>query len=376
MTARAMPASGHGLAAALSGELRYSTVWEDYRLLDRGLRVDSEDEILCVASAGCNVLNLLLHAPRRIVAIDFNPAQAALVELKLAALRTLEHVQLLRLLGVEDERDRLTLYERVRPALSPAARAWWDANTGIIETGIEASGRLERYIAAFREEHLSRIHPADRLETLFTITSPAARRRYAIEQLFTPELVDAFRSYFTRDSLGARGRSVEQLRYVDATDVSAWFLRRFRWVCAALPARGNFYLERFLFGHTRDGEDGPPYLRRESYGRLRALAPRVEVVCEPLESYLTGRVRGFSKAALSDVFEYLAEDESDHLFELLARAVRPGGRMAYWNLLVPRSSPSRLHDRVRPLPRLSHALWRADRAWFYSAFHVEAICAA
>jgi S-adenosylmethionine-diacylglycerol 3-amino-3-carboxypropyl transferase len=109
---------------------------------------------------------------------------------------------------------------------------------------------------------------------------------------------------------------------------------------------------------------------------VRALARRVEVVCEPLESYLSRRVSAFDKAALSDAFEYLAAEECDAIFEQLARAIRVGGRLAYWNLLVPRSCPPRLHDRVRPLERLSRALWRRDRAWFYSAFHVETICAA
>lgn len=376
MTAHALASDRAVLSAALSGELRYSTVWEDHVLLERGLRVEAGDEILCVASAGCNVLNLLLHAPRRIVAIDFNPAQTALVELKLAAATALSHAEFLNLLGIDAGGERLALYERVRPGLSTGARNWWDARTGCIASGIEAAGRLERYIAAFRDEHLLRIHPASRIEALFAFTSLSAQRRYAIEQLFTPELVDAFRSYFTRESLAARGRSVEQLRYVENSEVGSWFLRRLRWACAAIPARGNFYLERFLLGHGLGPEHAPPYARREWFERLRALAPRVEVVCEGLESYLVRRTRAFTKAALSDVFEYLSEEESAGLFEQLAHAVRPGGRIAYWNLFVPRTCPAYLHGRVRPLDRLSHALWRRDRAWFYSAFHVEALCAA
>jgi S-adenosylmethionine-diacylglycerol 3-amino-3-carboxypropyl transferase len=52
-----------------------------------------------------------------------------------------------------------------------------------------------------------------------------------------------------------------------------------------------------------------------------------------------------------------------------------GGRLAFWNLFVPRESPISQRDRIRPLPRLSRALARRDRAWFYSAFHVEEVLA-
>ena len=377
MTVALASPGGTGLATALAGELRYSTVWEDHLLLEQALRIESGDELLVIAGAGCNVLNLLLRAPRHIVAIDFNPAQAALVELKLAALRLLEHDELLALLGIDPHDDVLALYERVRPLLGTAARRWWDVNVHLLSQGIEQAGRLERYIAGFREQHLLRIHTRDRVERIFTIASPAERRRYVIEEIFTPALVDAFRGYFTAESLASRGRSAEQSRYVNGVDVPGWFLRRLRWACAVLPTRGNFYLQRFLLGTVAVDEVGPPYLRRATYERLRALAPRVEVVCAPLEEYLVARRdRLISKAALSDAFEYLSEDESNALFACLAERMAPRARLAYWNLFVRRQSPESLRHRVRPLERLSHALWRRDRAWFYSAFHVEELCVA
>ena len=372
----AVAAGSSGLAAALAGELRYSTVWEDHLLLEEGLAVDSDDELLVIASAGCNVLNLLLRAPRRIVAIDFNPAQIALVELKLAALRALDHSQFLALLGVREGEDPLALYELVRAKLSPPSRSWWDGQTPALAAGIEGAGRLERFIAGFREQHLAHIHTPERLAALFTIEPESARRRYAIEELLTPELVDAFRSYFTRESLAARGRSPEQLRYVETADIAGSLLRRLRWVCAALPTRDNFYLERFFFGAARDSDRAAPYLRRSAFARLQALAPRVELVCADLAEYLdTNRTATLTKAALSDVFEYLSDDESDALFGRLATTLPPGGRIAYWNLFVPRRRPSRLSERLRRLDELSRALTRRDRAWFYSAFHVEETCA-
>jgi S-adenosylmethionine-diacylglycerol 3-amino-3-carboxypropyl transferase len=361
--------------AIADGSLRYSSVWEDYRLLERGLAIDESSDVLMIAGAGCNVLNLLLRAPRRIVALDFNPAQTALVELKLAAIRTLSHDDFVHLLGVRPFTDRLELYDRVRPALSAAAQRWWDANVATLEQGIEQSGRLDRYIAEFREHHLSRVHASDAVDRLLSLDDPEARRRFAHDAFFTPAFAAVFRAYFTRESLAGRGRDESQFRYVTDVDVGGWFWQRLQWVATNLPTRGNFYLERFLRGTARDLDAGPPYLRPRNYARLRALSQRVDVVTDTLDGYLAAAPRGtVSAAGLSDVFEYMSSAASDALFSRLAAVLEPGGRIAFWNLFVTRC-PSRNAPRFQPRRALSRALWRRDRSWFYRDFHVVEVVA-
>jgi len=270
----------------------------------------------------------------------------------------------------------LALYDRVRPLLSAASRAWWDAHAAMLTAGVQSAGRLDGYIAGFWRAHPEAVPAADVLERLFALDDEVARARLVDDELFTPALLVAFDRYFTRESLGGRGRDLAQMRYVGETDVTAHFRARLRWACTAIPTRGNFYLERFFYGGTRRVSDGPPYLRPAAFGRLRALVGRVEVVTEQLETYLAGSpARSWSGAALSDVFEYLSAEASDMLFARLVEALRPGGRLAYWNLFVPRRSPASLRRQIRPLASRSRALSRQDRAWFYRAFHVEEVCA-
>jgi len=358
--------------AIADGALRYSSVWEDHRLLERALTI-GESDLLIIASAGCNVLNLLLRAPRRIVALDFNPAQTALVELKLAAIRTLSHPELLSLLGVRGARDRLDLYDRVRSSMSESARNWWDAQLAVLEGGVESAGRLDRYIAEFRDCHLRRVHSPDVIDRLFTIDDRDARRRYARDVVFTPAFEDVFRSYFTRESLAGRGRDDSQFRYVGDIDVGGWFWQRLQWVATELSTRDNFYLDSFLRGGVRDLEAGPPYLRRSNLERLRSLVDRVEVITDSLEGCLSSTTpHAFDGAALSDVFEYMPEEQAEQLFGQLGDAIRPRGRVAFWNLFVPRC-PAPGHSRLQPLPSLSDDLWRCDRSWFYRGFHVAEV---
>jgi len=51
------------------------------------LKICAEDTVLTLTSGGCNALNLLLHGAGRVVAVDCNPAQSALLELKATAIR-------------------------------------------------------------------------------------------------------------------------------------------------------------------------------------------------------------------------------------------------------------------------------------------------
>ena len=62
--------------------LRYSLVWEGHRTLAAALDVRPSDELLVICSAGCNALNALLLGARRVTAIDLNPVQLHLLELK------------------------------------------------------------------------------------------------------------------------------------------------------------------------------------------------------------------------------------------------------------------------------------------------------
>ena len=70
--------------------LVYNTCWEDPRLDRVALELGPDDTLLVVTSAGCNVLDYALTGPRHIHAVDLNPRQNALLELKLAGIRRLD----------------------------------------------------------------------------------------------------------------------------------------------------------------------------------------------------------------------------------------------------------------------------------------------
>src|SRR6202035_5395519 len=71
--------------------LIYNTCWEDPALDRVALNLQADDRVLVITSAGCNALDYLLAGAGEVNAVDVNPIQNALLELKVAGLRALEY---------------------------------------------------------------------------------------------------------------------------------------------------------------------------------------------------------------------------------------------------------------------------------------------
>ena len=125
-------------------EYIYTFTWEDPRIDHELLNITPDDAMLCITSAGDNVLDYILGAtPRRIHAVDLNPNQNHLLELKIAALQTLPYAQFWKLFGT----GRLVnfkdiLIEKLSPHLSSQACQYWlshayvfSTHGGLYETG-------------------------------------------------------------------------------------------------------------------------------------------------------------------------------------------------------------------------------------------------
>ena len=116
--------------------LRYAQCWEDGDIMLEALDIQPGQTCLSIASGGDNTLAMLSREPARVIAIDFNPAQIASLELRVAAYRELEHGELLELVGSRQSRRRGELYARCRNLLSPSSRNFWDRHSKAIAQGI------------------------------------------------------------------------------------------------------------------------------------------------------------------------------------------------------------------------------------------------
>ncbi|KAH7046041.1 hypothetical protein B0J12DRAFT_149765 [Macrophomina phaseolina] len=104
----------------------YAFTWEDSRVDSRLLQVKSSDVVLAITSAGDNILSFALEKPKRIHAVDLNPAQNHLLELKVASFTALPYSDVWKLFGEgKHESFRELLITKLSPHLSSLAFQFW-----------------------------------------------------------------------------------------------------------------------------------------------------------------------------------------------------------------------------------------------------------
>ncbi|MGI9173980.1 MAG: DUF3419 family protein [Rhodothermales bacterium] len=352
-------------------QIRYAQCWEDADVLLRGLDVRPGDDCLVIASAGDNALAMLTRHPSRVVALDLSPAQLHALALRVAAYRVLEHAELLELVGSRPSGRRPALYARCRKALSPAARRFWDVRTQLIEGGIGAAGRFENYLRLFRQFVLPLAHTRDRVERLLTSNSPGARARFYDDVWCNRRWQMLARAFFSRWAMGRLGRDPSFFAHVEGT-VADRVLARVRHAVVDLDPSNNPYLHWILTG--RHGEALPLALRPEHFETIRDNLDRLSWHEASLEGFLaTQPDASFSHFGMSNLFEYVSRPHYHALLEEIIRVGRPGGRLAYWNLFVPRSRPEYLASHLLPCEQLAQALHEEDQTFFYQRFIVEAL---
>jgi S-adenosylmethionine-diacylglycerol 3-amino-3-carboxypropyl transferase len=352
-------------------DIRYAQCWEDADVLLDGLDVRPGDVCLSIASAGDNALALLTRSPALVLALDLSPAQLACVELRVAAYRALEHAELLELIGSTPSRRRGDLYRRCRPLLSAEARDFWDGRREAVSAGVGSAGKFERYFGLFRRYVLPLVHGRARTDALLRGGTLEERRRFYERQWDSFRWRLLFRVFFSRFVMGRMGRDPSFFAYVEG-DVASRILGRARYAVTELSPADNPYLQWIMTG--RHTSALPLALRPEHFATIRANLDRLQWRRQSVEDFLAGsEPRSVDRFNLSDIFEYMSEENYHRLLERLAGAGRCGGRLAYWNMLVPRSRPEALANKLRPLTELAQRLHGQDKAFFYSRFVVEEV---
>jgi S-adenosylmethionine-diacylglycerol 3-amino-3-carboxypropyl transferase len=349
----------------------WSTTWEDDAIVDAALELQAGDKLLMVAGAGCNLFSALLHEPARVVAVDINPAQIALVELKLAAIRALDHAAFLAFMGITESVDRARVYQQLRASLPEAARVFWDAHGADLARGLLYTGRVEQMFGEFPAVW-ARIERPEVIERLFSFGDDVpAQAKYFEDVIATPALRAAVARHFGLEQR-RRARLVIPVMArcfggrEEAFDEMWWgMIER---ACTKMPLSRNPYIQLMLTGAYRSLAEAPPYLHAKHYPTLQATIDRVECITAPLEEVVRDRARGFTKANLSNVFLNFDDNAKEILTADLVQRLPSGGRFCYLDRFIA-TGPARQH--LRSLDALAATLAEQDRLTFSGQLHIE-----
>jgi S-adenosylmethionine-diacylglycerol 3-amino-3-carboxypropyl transferase len=371
-----------------SRSLVYNTCWEDPAVDRQALRLGAEDSVLVITSAGCNALDYALEGPRRIYAVDANPRQTALLELKLAGIRKLEFDDYFQIFGDGYHSRFRELYrQRLRDELSDFARSFWD-RYGHWFTSRHGSfyyHGLAGFVArGFCSYFRLRPQLASGIRELFTCKDLDAQRRIYDEQvspeLWTPTINWVLGRQLTMSLIGVPHpqRRLVQAQHQDGV---AGFIRdAIDYVFRNLPAKDNYFWRVYLYGsYTR--ECCPEYLKPDKFSALKSgLVDCIEPHTCTVTEFLDKSEDPISRFVLLDHMDWMSSYHPAALIDewnaILAHA-RPGARIL---LRSAQARPEFLdwvevgaqHRRLQELVQFDHTraarLQAQDRVHTYAGF--------
>ncbi|MGK7922575.1 MAG: DUF3419 family protein [Trichodesmium sp.] len=275
--------------------LVYVTCWEDPRLDRVAMNLSKDDTVLVLTSAGCNALEYALDEPEHIYAVDVNPRQNALLELKIAGIRKLDYSSFFQLFGEGHLANFKEVYQQqLRGYLSPFAQQYWDTHGARYfaskrpfffhgTTGIFAQ------LINFYIDRVVKVR--DEINALLKAqTIEEQRQIYYDEQLnqrfwkkFIRQIMD---SDLTLWMLGVPPQQRQQMERYLKNGVSGFVEDCCQQVFSEIPMWDNYFWRVFLEGkYTRSC--CPEYLKPENFQLLKAgLVDRISVHTDILAQFL------------------------------------------------------------------------------------------
>lgn len=368
--------------------LVYAQIWEDPEIDMEALAITPDSHVVTIASGGCNVFSYLTADPRRITAVDLNPAHVALNKLKqVAAMHLPDHAAFRAFFADADRPGNVDAYARyLRPHLDAATRAYWDGREGVgpqritwFAKGFYRQGALGKLIGFVH--FLGRLYGIDPAEILKA--GSIEEQRHIFETRFAPFfdkkllrwLVDQPAALF---GFGIPPAQYDLLKVDDSAGITGALRSRLRKLACDFDLRDNYYAwQAFGRGYGKhDDAPLPPYLQAGHHAAVRSRADRVEIRHQNMVDYLESMsAQSLDRYVLLDAQDWMTDAQLTRLWSEITRTAKPGARVLYRTAAVPDvvagHVPDDLLDQWDYAPRAQREDWtRRDRSAVYGMTHL------
>ena len=368
--------------------LVYAQIWEDPVIDMEALEITPDSHVVTIASGGCNVFSYLTADPKRITAVDLNPAHIALNKLKqAAALHLPDYASFRAFFADADRAENIALYERhLRPHLDETTRAYWESRDlrgrrriSGFATGFYRQGLLGNLIGFVH--FLGRLYRIDPREILKAKTIEEQRAifetRYApfFEKKFLRWLVDQPAALF---GFGIPPAQYDLLKVDDAQGITGALKSRLRKLACDFDIKDNFYAwQAFGRGYGKHADAPlPPYLEAANYAEVRERADRVEIRHTNYADYLESMpAQSLDRYILLDAQDWMTDAQLTRIWSEITRTARPGARVLYRTAAAPDvvagHVPATILDQWQYADPAQLDDWtRRDRSSVYGATHL------
>jgi S-adenosylmethionine-diacylglycerol 3-amino-3-carboxypropyl transferase len=372
----------------------YNQCWEDPRLDRVALELTPQDRVVVITSAGCNAMDYALAGAGHVHAVDMNPRQNALLELKLAAARHLDYDTFFQLFGRGKLPHWSSIYpQQLRPNLTPEVRAFWDRKGELFQ----GHGRRKSFyfrgtsgtfawLVNYYVDRLAKLR--DPVNALLAADS-VEQQRSIFEQykmanrLWRPMIKFAMKRDMTLALLGVPRAQRRQIDEGYPGGILQFVMDRVETVFTKLPLKDNYFWRVYMTGEYTP-ECCPEYLKPANFEALkRDAAHRVTTHTSSILSFVQQHPGEITRFVLLDHMDWLTRDpkrkiltqEWQSIVDKAAPHARILWRSAGLNGEFVNSLQVSANSHARPLGELLHyhrdlanSLHAKDRVHTYGSF--------
>lgn len=351
-----------GKQTRLPARLLFAQVRED-ESIERSLWqcLEKPARAFIIASGGCTALSLAACGGGEFDAIDINPAQTAITELKLAAITQLD-LERFRNACVSDARDA---YTHLRAYLNEDTRTFFDSKRDILQHGFNRCGwidrKLETLASLFHTFIQSRTHTKE-----FLKLGDVAAQKLAFDQHWNNWRWRLAMNIAFSKSLLSLGFGAQALRALPI-EFPAIMKSRIEQALIAHPAATNPYLwQTFLDSYPENEEGLPFYLQTAGWNGARENAEHIHIRCDDAVHSLNDQPEhSIDFFAISNILEIVDEPYKIELLKQISRTSKAGA-MVCVRSIFPQNKPifEDPHGKLKHDPAVSHEMELRDRGLF------------
>lgn len=367
----------------LSIKLEYNACWEDFEIILKALKIDQNDTILSISSAGDNVLNFLLYDPKKIICVDYNQFQNYLLELKVEAIRNLDYQKFLQILGICYSEERKELFDSIKQHLSEESRLFWDGNANLIEKGISYSGEP---ILKTIGKYMRFLKGDDVIEEFFQCKTIDEQTEYFYENIYGfPWLLylKIFNNnYFLKIEFSTRlliefllkkERSKEYFSYVKKVSSPKDLFKKIEGVFTKIPINNNYFASLMLLNRYLNEDLYPPYLKKESFSILKNRIDRIQIQTSSIYNTIKNLPNDIiTKFNLSNIFDWVDDSAFEQNLKEICRVGKDKARLCYFGTRFDRVVPESMKS-FQSEKQLAIELFKTDRTFLYGNFEVASV---
>lgn len=314
--------------------LVYNTCWEDPRLDRVALEFGPDDNVLVITSAGCNALDYALTGPNHVHAVDMNPRQNALLDLKRSAIRNLDFESFFQMFGIGRLPGVRDVYQKqLRSELPEWSQTFWDKRIKWFDHRRKTfydrgtAGTFARLVRIYNT-HIIRV--SDHLDALLSANSIEEQKEIYEKHLKKKFWSGVMKFLMNRDTtmsmLGVPKAQRRQIETQYKGGLVQFIQDCVESVFVKLPIKDNYFWRVYIKGsYTKDC--CPEYLTEAGFHALKdGLVDKVSTHTDSVQGFLEKHEGQISRFILLDHMDWL----SGNFFPLLE---------SEWQAIVSKATP-------------------------------------